>query len=169
VSHSKTNRATSGMAMAGRRARDRAASAAAVAVPAGKRAGTAAVQGARQGVQVAREWAAPRLEDAADAVTRSVAPKVSSALRTTARRVRPAGGTAAGKAGPRRLLDWRWLAGIGAALAAAGATAAVAVQRRYARATAQAKSDVEPSDDATQAETTAMRSQVNGQVSTPGT
>src|ERR1700720_4646896 len=112
-------------------AKDRAMEAAAQAVPVGKRAGTTAVQGVRQGVQDAREWAAPRLEDAvqgarewaaprledvAEAVTTSVAPKVSSALRTTARQVRPAKSSQSGVA---RLLNWRWLLGIGAALAAA--------------------------------------------------
>src|SRR6516225_9075343 len=89
------------MAVVGARAKDVAAQ----AVPVGKRVGTTAVQGARQGVlnarewaaphledavRGAREWAAPRLEDAADAVDVSVAPKVSSALRATARQVRPA-------------------------------------------------------------------------------
>ena len=48
----KTNRTTAGMAAIGARAKD----AAAQAVPMGKRAGTTAVQGARQGVQGAKEW-----------------------------------------------------------------------------------------------------------------
>jgi hypothetical protein len=91
---------------------------------------------AAQGVHDAREWAAPRLEDAAEAVTTSVAPLVSSALRSTARQVRPAG-TRAGKAGLRRLLSWRWLLGAGAVIAAAGASAAIAMRRRYASATAE--------------------------------
>ena len=95
-----TDRTTAGMAAMSARAKDVAAQ----AVPVGKRAGTTAVQGARQGVlsakewaapyvedavRGAREWAAPKLEDAADAVDVSVAPRVSSALRTTARQVRP--------------------------------------------------------------------------------
>ena len=97
----KTNRTTTGMAAMSARAKD----AAAQAVPMGKRAGTTAVQGARQGaasakewaaprvqdavprvqdaVQGAREWAAPRLESAADAVTATVAPAVAEALTTT--------------------------------------------------------------------------------------
>lgn len=168
MSPTTTNRATTGIGTAGRRARERAKATAAVAVPAGKRAGTTAVHGARQGVHAARIWAAPRLEDAADAVTSSAAPKVSSALRTTARRVRPAEDTAAGKARPRRLLDWRLLAGIGAMLAAAGATAAVAVRRRYSRATEQAKSTTDPSGDAQQPDA-ATGSDVNGRVTSPGT
>ncbi len=105
----KTNRTTGGAAAIGARAKD----AAAQAIPAGKRAGTTAVQGVRQGVQDARdwaaprledavtgakdwatprledavhgarEWAAPRLEDAADAVTGTVAPKVAETVTET--------------------------------------------------------------------------------------
>ncbi len=193
----KTNGTTSGTAAIGARAKD----AAAHAIPAGKRAGTTAVQGVRQGVQGAREWAAPRLEDAvhgarewaapriedavygarewaaprledaADAVTTTVAPKVSSALRSTARQVRPDGK----KSGIGRLLDWRWLLGVGAVAAAAGAGAAIAMRRRYAAATAEAKNATEtPGDDQdtppgdTPADA-ATRSEVNGRVTTPGT
>src|SRR5579863_6052302 len=195
VSPNKTNRTTAGMAAIGARAKD----AAAQAVPLGKRAGTTAVQGAadardwaaprvqdakewavprvqdakdwaaplvQDAVRGAREWAAPRLEDAAEAVTTTVAPKVSSALRSTASQVRPA----PAKTGVRRLLDWRWLLGLGAVLGAAGATAGVAMRRRYARATAAAKDATEPdvaaqaaADDAAAAEA----SSVNGRVTTP--
>lgn len=148
MSLTKTKRTTAGMAELGARAKD----AAAQAVPKGKRAGTTAVQGVmgakdwaaprvQDAVRGAREWAAPRLEDAADAVTTSVAPKVSSVLRSTAGQVRPA---KSAKTGLRRLLDWRWLLGLGAVAAAAGATAAVAMRRRYANATAAAKDDMEP-------------------------
>jgi hypothetical protein len=188
VSLFKTNRTTGGMAAVGTRAKDRAKDAAVQVIPAGKRAGTTAVQGVRQGVQGAREWAAPRLEDAvqgarewaaprleeaAEAVTASVAPKVSSALRTTARQVSPARAES-GKTGIRRLLSWRWLLGLGAVMAAAGATAAITMRRRYASATAEAKDATESSDDegaARRGESTsdaAMRSEVNGRVTTPG-
>jgi hypothetical protein len=135
-----------------------------------------AVQDAVRG---AREWAAPRLESAAEAVTTTVAPKVaeavtttvapkvSSALRSTASQVRPAGSPA--RTGLRRLLDWRWLLGAGAVLAAAGATAAVAMRRRYASATAEAEDatepDGQPGDPGPEADA-ADRSQVNGQVTT---
>jgi len=151
VSLIKTNRTTGGAAAIGARAKD----AAAQAIPAGKRAGTTAVQGVRQGVQGAREWAAPRLEDAvqgarewaaprleeaADAVTSTVAPKVSSALRSTARQVRPVGTR---RTGIGRLLSLRWLLGAGAVIAAAGAGAAIAMRRRYASATAEAKNATE--------------------------
>ncbi len=159
----KTKRTTGGVAVIGERAK----SAAAQAVPIGKRAGTTAAQGARQGVQGAREWAAPRLEDAADAVTTSVAPKVSSALRSTAAQVRP---EKSGKTGIRRLLDWRWLLGVGAVLAAAGATTAITMKRRYSSATAEAKDATEASEDGHQAEATdaATHAEVNGQVTTSG-
>jgi hypothetical protein len=171
VSSLTTSRTPQGIATIGARAKD----AAAQAVPMGKRAGTTAVQGVRQGVHDAREWAAPRLEDAADAVTRakdaaaqgvhdarewaaprledaadavtsSVAPRVSSALRSTAGQVRPAGAQP-GKAGLRRLLSWRWLLGAGAVVAAAGATAAIAMRRRYANATAEVQDDAESHDN----------------------
>jgi hypothetical protein len=70
----------------------------------------------------------------------------------------------------RRLLDWRWMLGLGAVLAAAGTTAAVAMRRRYARATADAKDATEP--DATEQagadDPAAEASSVNGRVTTPG-
>ena len=181
MSLTNTDRTTAGMAAIGARAKV----AAAQAVPVAQRAGTAAVQGARQGAQSAmewatprmqdaflgaREWTAPRLEDAADAVTTTVAPKVSSALRAAADQVRPPGPPA--KTGLSRLLDWRWLLGLGAVAAAAGTTAAVAMRRRYASATAAAKAATEPDVpeqarvDESAAED-AVRSQVNGQVTAP--
>src|SRR4029077_15792368 len=170
------------MAAMGARAKD----AAAQAVPMGKRAGTTVVQraaGARDwaaprvqdakewaaprvqdAVRGAREWAAPRLEGAADAVDTSVAPTVSSALRSTARQVRPI----PAKTSARRLGDWRSMVGLGAVLAAAGTTAAVAMRRRYARATADAKDATEP--DATEqaaGDPMAEAPSVNGRVTTP--
>lgn len=176
-----TNRTAQEAAVLGARARDRAMDAAAQAIPVGKRAGTTAVQGVRQGVQGAREWAAPRIEDAvygarewaapriddaAEAVTTTVAPKVSSALHATAQQVRPAGTQ---KTGLRRMLSWRWLLGAGVALAAAGAGAAVAMRRRYATATEEAKNATEsPEEDrAAQDGDAAIGSEVNGRVTTP--
>jgi hypothetical protein len=179
VSLIKTDGTTSGPAAIGVRAKD----AAAQAIPVAQRAGTTAVQGVRQGVQGAREWAAPRLEDAvlgarewaaprledaAEAVETTVAPKVSSALRSTARQVRPEATT---KTGIRRLLDWRLLLGVGVAAAAAGAGAAVAMRRRYASATAEAKSATEASEtmqDGDPSSDAAAGSEVNGRVTTPG-
>src|SRR5260370_10682695 len=116
----------------GARAKARRKDAAAQAIPVGKRAGTTAVQGVRQGVQGAKEWAAPRLEDAvqgagewaaprledaAEAVTTTVAPHVSSALRSTAHQVRP---DASKRTRLRSLLSWRLLRGVGAATPASG-------------------------------------------------
>ena len=189
----KTNRTPGGAAAIGARAKD----AAAQAIPAGKRAGTTAVQGVRQGVQDARDWAAPRLEDAvhgarewaaprleeaADAVTATVAPKVaetvtgtlapkvSSALRSTARQVRPSDS----RTGFRRMLSLRWLLGVGAVAVAAGAGAAIAMRRRYASATAEAKNDAAESPEAEgtprageSAADAARRSEVNGRVTSP--
>jgi hypothetical protein len=127
---------------------DRARGLAAQAVPQASRAGTTAVQGVMQGVHGARGWAAPRMHSAADAVTESLAPRVSSALHSAAKTVDTAPPP---KSGIRRLLDWRLLLGIGAALAAAGAAAAVSM-RRYQTATADARdgadSLADESDDA---------------------
>jgi trimeric autotransporter adhesin len=86
---------------------------------------TAAVKvrkGVDQGVYGARRWAAPRLESAADYTTKTAAPKVSSALKKTARQVQPP------KAHSKRsVLGWT---AVGAAiLAAIGAAAAVARYR----------------------------------------
>ena len=167
-----TDGTNAGMAAIGARAKD----AAAQAVPMAQRAGTTAVQGVQtatewaaprvqDAVLGAREWAAPRLDDAAEAITVSVAPKVSAALHSAASQVRPT--PLSTKTGLSRLLDWRWLVGLGAVAAAAGATAAVAMRRRYASATAAAKAATEldaPADESAAEDTT--RSQVNGQVST---
>jgi len=191
VSLINTNRTTDETATIGARAKY----AAAQAVPLGKRAGTTVVQGAagardwaaprvqdakdwtaprvQDAVRGAREWTAPRLEDAADAVTATVAPKVSSTLRSTASYVRPP--TPPAKTGVRRLPDRRWLLGLGALLAAAGTTAAVAMRRRYARATADAKDATEPdatdqaaAGDSAAGDPAAEASSVNGRVTTPG-
>jgi len=197
VSLITTNDAASGSAPISARAKD----AAAQFIPAGKRAGTTTVQGVRQGVQgamdwaqprfedamhgargwaqprfedavlSAREWAAPRLEDAADAVTTTVAPAVSSALRSTADRVRP---PETKKTGLRGLLDWRVLLGVGVALAAVGAGAAIAMRRRYASATEEAKNATELSveEQGTEvdgpASDAATGSEANGRVTMPG-
>ena len=54
---------------------------------------------ASQGVQQARSWAAPRIEQAGVAVQEQIAPKVSSAMIATARRIQPVppGAAAAGR------------------------------------------------------------------------
>jgi hypothetical protein len=76
VSLIKTNRTTGGAAAIGARAKD----AAAQAIPAGKRAGTTAVQGVRQGVQDARDWAAPRLEEAVHGAKDWATPRLEDAV-----------------------------------------------------------------------------------------
>lgn len=114
---------------------DRARGLAVQAVPQARRAGTTAVQGVMQGVEGARGWAAPRMHSAADAFSESLAPRVSSAMHNAAKTVDTAPPQ---KSGIRRLLNWRVLLGIGTALAAAGAAAAVSM-RRYQAATADAK------------------------------
>lgn len=163
-----TSRTADRAAVIGARAKD----AAAQAVPMGKRAGATAIQGARQGVHGARERAAPLLENAADAVTASVAPRVASALRSAARQVQPEGARSA-RTGVRAMLSWRWLLGIGAAVAAAGAAAAVVMRQRLARATAEAEEATEssPDESARAGELpgdTAPGAEVNGQVTASG-
>ena len=51
---------------------------------------TGVSSGVQQGVYSARRWTAPKLELAADHVTKTVAPSVSTALRSTAKQVKPA-------------------------------------------------------------------------------
>jgi hypothetical protein len=94
-----------------------------------------------------------------------MAPKVSEALRTTATKVRPA----PRRTGIRRLLDWRWMVGVGAAAAAAGAAAAITMRRRYTSATAEAKDATEATDGESAAppDDSAARSEVNGRATAP--
>ena len=83
-----------------------------------------------KGVFNARVWAAPQLENAADYTTTTLAPKVSAALRSTARQISPE------DVQPKRsssVLTWSFLAA--AVLAAAGA-AAVVIRIRYRTAMA---------------------------------
>lgn len=92
----------------------------------------------RQGVYTARSWAAPRLDTAADYCTTTVAPKVSAALRTTARQVRPADKTTSKKSS---MLTWSVL---GAAILTALGAAAAVVRYRYRTAIA---ADSETADE----------------------
>jgi hypothetical protein len=82
---------------------------------------------ARQGVYVARGWAAPRLENAADYTTTTVAPRVADALRSTARQVRPED-VSPRRSAMRAVLSISILAA--AALAAVGAVA-ILVRHQY--------------------------------------
>jgi hypothetical protein len=111
--------------------------AATVAVTTAQSAGdTAADLNKQVKVQVtsARRWAAPRLEGAAEYTTGTVAPKVSSALRSAARQVSPV----EPKSKKRSALTWSLL---GAAAAAGLGAAAVLVRYRY-RAAIAADSEI---------------------------
>jgi hypothetical protein len=149
---------------------DRARAVAQQAIPQARQAGTTAVHGFRHGVEGARGWAAPRMHDAADALTASVAPKVSSALHSAATSVEPAAPT---KSGIRRLFNWRVLLGISAAVVAAGAGAAIAMRQRYESATMAAKDAAENVADkagevagkvSDKAEETTSKPDVNGRM-----
>ena len=129
-------------------------------------------QGAKQGVYTARGWAAPRLESAADYVTATAAPKVSSALRSTAQQVRP---PEPRRRSLRSVLAWSLL---GAAVAAALGAAGAMIRQRYQAAMA-ADTEVneagETPDSADGAKTdsapetgTSTDAGVNGRVSASG-
>jgi hypothetical protein len=151
VFHSNMNDKASGTGGLATRARGASATAAQSAQSAAQAAQSAAqsaqaaaqvaAQGVgksvRQQVHTARGWAAPRLENAADYCTATAAPRVSSAIRATARQVSPED-TKASKSRVRA--SWSFL--VIAALAAAGAAAAVAVARRRYKAAMDA--DTEP-------------------------
>jgi hypothetical protein len=94
-------------------------------------------KGVKQGVYTARSWAAPRLDNAADYCTTTVAPKVSAALHNTARQVKPVDTTSKRSS----VLTWSILGA--AVLAAVGAAGAV-VRYRYRTAIA---ADSETADE----------------------
>lgn len=114
---------------------------AAQAAQAAQAAAQTAAQGVgksvRQGVYTARGWAAPRLENAADYCTTTVAPRVSTALRSTARQVSPE--DASPKRRVRSVLSWPVLAV--AVLAGAGAIAALVRQKYRAAMNDNAQAD----------------------------
>lgn len=98
--------------------------------------------GVKQGVFSARTWAAPRLDDAADYTTATIAPMVSSALHSTARQVNPVDETVMTKStGRSSALTWSLL---GLAVCAALGAAAAMVRYRYQTAIA---ADTEPADE----------------------
>jgi hypothetical protein len=144
VFHGKVNSKDNGADTLATRARDAGTAAAAAAQTAATAAQTAAQEvssvaqtaaqevnkGVRQGVYRARVWTAPRLESAADYTTATMAPKVSSALRVTARQVSPQD---VSQKNGRSALAWSILGA--AVLAAAGAVAAM-VRHRYRSAMA---------------------------------
>ena len=95
-------------------------------------------KGTRQGVYTARSWAAPRLDSAADYTTTTIAPKVSTALRNTARQVRPPEPASSKRSS---MLTWSVL---GASILAALGAAAAAARYRYRTAIA---ADSETADE----------------------
>jgi len=115
------------------------------------------------GIHGARSWAAPRLESAADYTTKTAAPKVSSALKKTARQVKPSKGRS-----KRSVLGWTAL---GAAILAAVGAGAALVRYRYRTAIAaggeqpDSKAKVQPDAPASPADANAETS-VNGRVTT---
>jgi hypothetical protein len=129
-------------------------------------------QGLKLGVYNARGWAAPRLESAADYVTATAAPKVSTALRSTAQQVNPAPPP---RSRMRSALTWSIL---GAAIAAALGAAAAVIRQRYQAAMAadtevdEAEGTPAPADaaktDSTPAAGTSTDAGVNGRVSASG-
>ena len=126
-----------------------AANAAQNASGAAQTAATGLSKGVRQGVYTARSWAAPRLDNAADYCTTTVAPKVSAALRTTARQVSPPE-----KKSSKRSAVLTWSVLGAAVFAALGAAAAVA-RYRYRSAIA---ADSEAADDEVPADSSATDS-----------
>jgi len=101
-------------------------------------AANAAGKGVKQGVYTARSWAAPRLDSAADYTTTTIAPKVSTALRNTARQVRPPEPASSKRSS---MLTWSVL---GASILAALGAAAAAARYRYRSAIA---ADSETADE----------------------
>jgi hypothetical protein len=144
VFYPKANSKANGTDSLTARARDAGTAATAAALTAATAAQTAAQQvssaaqtaaqgvnkSTRQGVYRARVWTAPRLESAADYTTATMAPKVSSALRVTARQVSPQD---VRQKNGHSALAWSLLGA--AVLAAAGAVAAM-VRHRYRSAMA---------------------------------
>lgn len=147
------------------RAAEKAASARARAAAARQRAGNTAAQftpfaesariTATQGAYQARQWAAPRLDQAGHAIQERIAPGVAGMLCTAARRLEPA---------RSRRRRWPMLAGGIAVLAAACCAAAFMLSRR-----GESQLDEEgpaATDSGEQAADTAS-ADVNGQVRTP--
>ena len=124
-------------------------------------------KGVRQGVYRARVWTAPRLESAADYTTATMAPKVSSALRVTARQVSPQDMQ---RKNGHSALAWSVLGA--AVLAAAGAVAAMVRHRYRSAMAADTKEDADAgtasagtAEPAADSAATSPDAGVNGRVS----
>jgi hypothetical protein len=123
-----------------------------------------AQESAGRGLLGARAWTAPRVEAGGLAVQERLAPAVSAAMVTAARRIDP----------PRARRRRRWpVIVVGVVVVGAGCAAAAQVLRSRRNAAALAASDpaAEPMPPATEAErqemTDAAHADVNGQVRTP--
>jgi trimeric autotransporter adhesin len=117
-----------------------ARSAAAVAQATAQTAASGVSSGVQQGVYSARSWTAPRLELAAEHVTKTVAPSVSSALRSTAKQVKPAEPTKR-----RTALTWSLL---GAAILATAGAAFALIRYQFRAATQDEAVEVGETADA---------------------
>jgi hypothetical protein len=174
---------TRGAAKAAKQARAASSAAAANATNAAQNAAVAAQaaaanlsRGVKGKIFIARAWAAPHLESAADYTASTVAPKVSDALRTTARQISPP----QKKSSTRAVLTWSML---GAAVAAAAGAAVALLRARYRAAIA---ADSEAADEEVPGDSTGSKpasatpesaatptgqgtdASVNGQVTTSG-
>jgi hypothetical protein len=176
-----TAQAREASAAAAARARGATAAAAQTAAQAASAAAQTAAEAAsksvRNGVFNARGQVAPWLENAADYTTDTVAPKVSSVLRDTARQIGPSN---CRKTGSRSALRWSLLAT--AALTAAAA-ATLLMRQRYRASKAADTENMEAPEQPTPATGTEPATPtptssapadgpadtgVNGKVSTPG-
>jgi hypothetical protein len=143
----KTKSKVSGPDKLAAQARDATSAAAQTAAQAASTAAQTAAETAgksvRKGVFSARGWVAPRLESAADYTSDTVAPRVSSMLRDTARQISP---TESQKKSYRATLKRSLLA---TAAFTAATAAALLVRQRYRAAMA---ADTEDDSSATPAQ-----------------
>jgi hypothetical protein len=122
-------------------------------------AATGVSTGVQQGVYSARRWTAPRLELAADHVTKTVAPSVSSALRSTAKQVKPAEPNRG-----RTALTWSLL---GAAILATAGAAFALIRYQFRAATQDETVEVGETTDVRARPTAATQATPATPVSTP--
>jgi hypothetical protein len=133
VSQSKAKRGVQDGGIAGR-----ARGVIVMAMPAGQRAGNAAVHQMQHGVHHARHWSAPRIEQFADVVETTIAPRLTSALRQGAHAVESEHESRL-RSATRSLTSWPGMLALIAALGAAGAAAGYMIRRRCSSATEEAE------------------------------
>jgi hypothetical protein len=90
------------------------------------------------GVHRARIWTAPRMEELASVVESRITPAVTSSLRSSAKKIRPHKESRI-RAMTHGMASWRGLVALFAVLGVAGATAGMAMRKRYSSATAEAE------------------------------